>query len=527
MKFKYKTSFTNEISASAKVDELHNLGISEASLNSLKGLIPKDIDLEKNIDLIGVAFNAAVVNRFNKNGDGISTDTALSIKDYFVNKPTNIEHHKEKVVGHIVSSSFSDFNNSNLLTDDQVKNLKSPFNIALAAVVYKTVNKKFASLLEDDEEQYDEIISASWELGFNDYYLALGSKNLDEAEIVTDPKQIYELSRYLRTNDGSGETADGVMVNRLIVGEIFPLGIAFTTNPAAEVKGVYVDDPYEEKESEESDAEENNLKKINEKSSQSDSLVVNLKNNYTLMESDIIQKFEEMLSEKLSNQQFSDEAVANVARVFHDAIRQKDEEYKADREEKEKEYSEAQEANEKLSSDIESLKEQLEATQVELNSLKEEKELALAEEMFNSRMSILDDEFQLADEDRIILASEVKELDSAEEAFASYQEKLRVMWSHKTKAFIEAREKEIQERINEEVSKRLSEAAASEPATSEVETVENTSEASEVEAEEVLDNVEETAEVLTNNNAEAAVSEQSLRDKFRGALNRENLTIKL
>ena len=49
MKFKYKTSFTNEISASAKVDELHNLGISEASLNSLKGLIPKDIDLEKNI----------------------------------------------------------------------------------------------------------------------------------------------------------------------------------------------------------------------------------------------------------------------------------------------------------------------------------------------------------------------------------------------------------------------------------------------------------------------------------------------
>ena len=66
-----------------------------------------------------------------------------------------------------------------------------------------------------------------------------------------------KLSRYLRTNDGSGETADGVMVNRLIVGEIFPLGIAFTTNPAAEVKGVYVDDPYEEK--------KKNLKKVTPK----------------------------------------------------------------------------------------------------------------------------------------------------------------------------------------------------------------------------------------------------------------------
>ena len=89
MKFKYTTSFTNEILASAQSNRLGELGISDASLNSLKPLIPQNIDLEKNIDLIGVAFNAAVVNKFNKNGDGIDTDTALSIKDYFINKPTN------------------------------------------------------------------------------------------------------------------------------------------------------------------------------------------------------------------------------------------------------------------------------------------------------------------------------------------------------------------------------------------------------------------------------------------------------
>ena len=41
---------------------------------------------------MGVAFNAAVANKFNNNGDGIETNTALAIKDYFIHKPTNIEH---------------------------------------------------------------------------------------------------------------------------------------------------------------------------------------------------------------------------------------------------------------------------------------------------------------------------------------------------------------------------------------------------------------------------------------------------
>ena len=66
----------------------------------------KNIDLEKNIDLLAVAFNAAVVNRFNKNGDGIDSETAVAVKDYFVHKPTNIEHDRDKIVGHIVSAGF-------------------------------------------------------------------------------------------------------------------------------------------------------------------------------------------------------------------------------------------------------------------------------------------------------------------------------------------------------------------------------------------------------------------------------------
>ena len=68
--YKYKTAFLQPILASADIDQ-ENIKISKASLSDLKGLMPESVDLDKNIDLIGVAFNAAVVNRFNKNHDGL------------------------------------------------------------------------------------------------------------------------------------------------------------------------------------------------------------------------------------------------------------------------------------------------------------------------------------------------------------------------------------------------------------------------------------------------------------------------
>ncbi len=110
--------------------------------------MPKDIDFESNIDLLAVAFNAAVVNVFNKNHDGISTETAKAVASYFVHKPTNIEHKKEKVVGHVVSSGFSSFEDSKILEQGDISDDLDPFNIALSSVIYKTVNKDFAELLE-------------------------------------------------------------------------------------------------------------------------------------------------------------------------------------------------------------------------------------------------------------------------------------------------------------------------------------------------------------------------------------------
>ena len=174
--FKYKTTFSDVITASDNI-ESSNLNISKASLDSLKKIIPDNVDLDKNVDLLAVAFNAAVVNMFNRNGDGIRS-SAVKILDQFNHKPTNIEHQKQKVVGHIVSASFSKMDDNSIMSKEEALATDSPFNIALASLIYKTVNPEFATLVQQSAEEGSEFyhnVSASWEIGFNDFCLAVGA----------------------------------------------------------------------------------------------------------------------------------------------------------------------------------------------------------------------------------------------------------------------------------------------------------------------------------------------------------------
>ena len=143
--------------------------------------------------------SAAVVNEFNKNGDGIDTKTAIESVQQFIHKPTNIEHNKQKVVGHIVNAGFSDYSDSTLLINVDERE-SDPFNIALGAVVYKTVDKEFFDTLQkstDPKNKIHNTVSASWEIGFSEYQIAVGSKNLKDAEIISDPQKVSEMKGML------------------------------------------------------------------------------------------------------------------------------------------------------------------------------------------------------------------------------------------------------------------------------------------------------------------------------------------
>jgi hypothetical protein len=133
-------------------------------------------------------------------------------------------------------------------------------------------------------------------------------------------------------------------------------------------------------------------------------------------------------------------------------------------------------------------------------------------------MSEVDDLFELEDEDRSVLASELQKIDSTEEAFAEYREKLQVIWKHKTKAFKAEQEKLISDRIEEEVQKRLSSLASSEAS-------EEVTETEQEDAEEVIENAEANEENLSNNNTESVEEELSLKEKFKQAFSKESITI--
>jgi len=246
--FRYKATFSNCVVKACLTAEASNF-ISKASLRDLKNLnIPNSLDLVNNPDLVFAVYNGAVINRTNRNDDGIDRDTAIAIKKNFQHKPTNIEHEKSKIVGHIVQAGWSSFGENKLLSDEDVSLMNDPFNLVIGSVVYRLNNEKFCNLLIDSADETSpsfNTVHSSWEIAFDDYKILLGSKNVNEAELVTDEKDIKEYSKFLRCFGGKGKTPDGKYVGRMIVGNedsVLPIGFAFTSNPAAEVEGVIVMD---------------------------------------------------------------------------------------------------------------------------------------------------------------------------------------------------------------------------------------------------------------------------------------------
>ena len=513
--FKYTAKFNNTVSASA---EMGGMNISKASLEPLRKLIPETVDLDRNIDLIGVAFNAAVVNRFNKNGDGIDTNSAVKIKDYFINKPTNIEHQKDTIVGHIVSAGFSKYKEDGSFIEEIEASSDSPFNIALGAVVYKTVNPAFAdALLEssDPESEFYHTISASWEIGFNEYAVALGEGGLDSVEIIDDPERVEELSPFLKSFGGEGCLDDGTKINRLITGEIYPLGIGFTNNPAADVSGVLVDEASSLEEDSVDTQGVTNEKMSEEKSSHlktGDVIQQEEGSKYlnTMEKQKLLEDIEQLLSEKAAAKDFSDEAIANITKVFHEAIREKSEEYVEQIEKAKVEKAEAEEKRGELDKTISELQDQLKQTEEKLGSLEVEKQEREAQARFDSRMTVIEEAYELDDEDRKILASEISSLDESEEAFAEYQEKVSVVFKSKNKEYLEQLAAEMEARIEAEVAKRLETSASTTEEAKVEQPEENVVESS-------LDQATPETEEIPNNNGESIETEETLRERFQKA----------
>lgn len=491
--FPYKTSFSCQLNKISN-DDLDKY-ISKAGLDKLKPLMPKNVNLEKNKDLIGIVLNCAVGGRVNANGDSITGKTAVKIAKNFINKYVNIGHKRDVIKGVIVNYGFSKFENSDLIAEEEAEKSEEPFNISLAILLWKTaLNEKFIELLEasvDPTSDKYNAISASWELLFTEYDIAVGTKNINESEIIQDEEKKKELEKYLLANGGSGKK-DNKLVYRVIKGEkeddfLIPAGIGLVSNPAADVKGLEIVNNKEDIEKIQIEASNyneilgtvlewaqennlsfkemssilseckdidsidklllemneklNNLRKEQKNISQKQNLTViandKQKDNIKIMK---ITKIEDINSESLKTCEAS-----AIIEFINEEVKKANDKFLTE-----------QKNSEQAKIDLESTKKELDTVKANLEQLQNKVTAKEEEELYNQRMAYFDDTYELAQEERQAIANEIKGVDK--DLFEKIKGKYDIFLKNKSKAAIQAKKDEEQKKAQEAKAAELAKA---------------------------------------------------------------------
>lgn len=501
---KYTARFEHVITAS-DIKRYSNFNISKASQQELSKHVPF-IDYSNSLDLLGLAFDVALVNTFNKNGDGINSMGAIKMKQSLKHKPINIEHNRDIIVGHILEGKFTDTNFKKELKEEDVANSNNPFNITLGGVLYKIVAKDLSKILIDIQEgkETDFSIASSWEVGFDSFFAAVGGDYISECEIIDDESEIESLSAYMKSFGGKGYLNDGRKINRLInpEGELVFLGAGLTKYPAANVGPVYA---YNYKDTKKS--EDESISHFNK------SNVIDLKSKEIFMnKEEIVKLIEEAVASSDSSKIMNQESVANTTAKIADAIIESNKKFIEKKEEAEANLKEANEKAILQEEAISSLQKQIDEASLALNeankkieAFEKQSQEALAKEEFNARMSLIDDKFDLSDKDREILASQISAISSNEE-FDSFAKNLEVLMSEKLKSTIEDRKILSQEKLKEAVAQELKNRGIVDPMSEKSEELSKQSE-------------------IPNNSAEASEQIASIKDKFLNAFKKENIKV--
>jgi hypothetical protein len=403
-----------------------------------------NINTEKNVDLLPIAFNAAVVNRVNKNGDVIDSDTAIASYKDFINKPINIEHNREKIVGVILTAGFSEFGSDISLSEEQVKDLKGPFNITLGGVIWKIANPNLADKIEESSDATSDkyqSVSASWELGFNDYNVVMidgESKNIEDGALISDASEIESIKNSLRAFGGSGKVDKTKSVYRKVIGNVVPLGIGLTETPAADVKGIAT------LKSEASvEINQENISKI-------DNLNVNTDNDNKVMK---ITSIKDITDENLKQA-----TASQISDLIEQELKVASEKYATEKATVELSLKAANEKHEALSAAQDALQKEVAALKASLEAVESEKQAILANEKFNERMNAFDAEYDLDSDTRQVLASDIAGLD--DDSFAAYKNKMAIFMKNKKKGEKKGEKEESKESMSSTASEVIDQAAA-------------------------------------------------------------------
>ena len=208
-----------------------------------------------------------------------------------------------------------------------------------------------------------------------------------------------------------------------------------------------------------------------------------------------------------------------VSDFISEEIKKVSDEFNAEKEQREEVINTTQEKFDRVSEGLESVK-------AELDQMKQERAEQEALELFNQRMTEFDNDYELTDEIRAHVASDIKDMET--EAYASYKKKMAALMGPYNKKKLEADKKaETEEAVKaaevEVEAAKSTGVQVSGPTNKEESHEEVVEEVAEV-VEDAVDNAEEVEEAVTNT---TEASEGTLFEKYKDAFSIDQFNIKL
>jgi len=214
-------------------------GSFSIAYNSL--LSPVDIENNKSWNKISASFSdpdlyyvqsILVSSSWNRNDDIFDKQEIWVARKTPEDKPTNLEHDENTIIGHIISNWTIDDDGKLLPENINIEELPNKFHIVTGSVIYKSYStpelRDRASKLIAEIEQGTKYVSM--ECYFNGFDYGLIDKVSGQYKILARNNDTAYLTKYLRAYGGQGEH-DNYKIGRVLRNITFS-GKGFVDKPA-------------------------------------------------------------------------------------------------------------------------------------------------------------------------------------------------------------------------------------------------------------------------------------------------------
>lgn len=430
------TTFYSKLSLAEegkKFSQFVSKAAQEDALKDLRSLLPDKKEVDEDKSLLFVAGNAVAINLVNLNSVGMQTETALRMHKTWARKPINIAHDRTRCIGYITDAGFSSFGDNKVISQEDIENSNLPFNVTISGIIWRLAGYGYESEMieecDDPKEDFFHNLSISWEVGYTDYSIALSSRNLSKAKIITDEEEVKKYTRYLRGEEsedgyvGDGFTPEGDEVYCVITGNPVVLGIGLTFSPASAVQGVVTGPkPEKENKSEKSSPQNEENQEKTEKSSKKDK---NLENNVSQPIKNTVKRTMKKFNNLEEINLFLTEANVDLPsqRAFEDFLTENAtalaKEYKAKIDSAASDLANSKKEAEETKTKLTAAETELAALKDKIAELESKVEEDRKQTVLASRMEDLSDKFDLSEASvRKAIVKQIKDLDDT--AFASW-----------------------------------------------------------------------------------------------------------